>query len=1039
MAYGVETHANMSQDAAQASVLGGNSPNGVLQSLGLNYPIRDLTGTQVFPNSKGQPKDIQSLIMDGARFEDNGIRSLNHFYDPTRNTGLIDVIPGVVSSPDWALEDTGQHIFPIYQGNSFTDARGYLYQALTAKSKADHDKYFGYTFQTLGQVIHHIQDMAQPQHVRNDAHCEKNYCVGSYYNPSRYESYSEENRDNKRIISYSGYDPVFPGQGSYLFDTARKFWTTGDGRGMAEFTNHNFVSAGTNYQLVNDQPAANQTYPDPGPTGFGAPVPIQDLYAEIGETTTLTGVIGFVQNDVVDSLTGTTTTNTRSASYSIYDQYLKTYGVSVPYTDPTTGNTWMTNRLFTLNVFNFNAEYPLLIPKAVGYSAGLINYFFRGRLAAEQASFSDDGTTLTVTLKLKNSIEPSDPAASADVLYAQSGTTPSTFTLAVQYILNGQDQYAASDPVPIDPAQDSSIAPDQVSNQSFTFGLPSIPAVATDVQFHLVFKGRLGQEDGAVAVGRVEPVSGFAFVPNYLPADGIGGSRVIEKQGGAWRLSSERGLQAGNVDWKGGYVGDMPTKVLSWMGPPSRYFPSADPYHKFDIVIFQDGQDFAYAPYPVLGAAIAQDAAGREWLVAICTDGSNDIVYRRPNKRSDSPDLYDPVSNPDGWREIGRFSPPPGMSAPDRPWFFNGTGTEAQTMRPDNSVLNNGLTRLKMSLDAADLTVTAIAPIPNLSGDTYTEYSSPSSWTISPPPTLPPCSAGAVQQYSDSALGEISYGNSEVGEYIIAVDYTASGEITATYRVNATTTATETYDQQEQVTINCGPPQTESKSATLKAKLKVTGQYQDSLSLGEKRVILVTSDHTLDRSEDTQSTEVTGSPAQVTSQYDSVEHLKNRVANFVSLDLRYGLVVVNSDTFDDTYTASGPDAYAPINGESTQSAATDIHTATQNIPVYSGAQSSSWTVPGSGNAAILTHLGPVGSVVPGDQKTYGPIAKYPYPDPNIAGSWAIDAAGDLFVSQNYRDSNGSYHQYNYLSGGDLTQLVPPAPPNALYDPIGVIH
>ena len=56
--------------------------------------------------------------------------------------------------------------------------------------------------------------------------------------------------------------------------------------------------------------------------------------------------------------------------------------------------------------------------------------------------------------------------------------------------------------------------------------MTSQPAAATDVQFRLVFRGKLGQEDGAVAVGRANPVSGFAFVPSYLPADGIGGAMV---------------------------------------------------------------------------------------------------------------------------------------------------------------------------------------------------------------------------------------------------------------------------------------------------------------------------------------------------------------------------------------------------------------------------------------------------------------------------------------------------------------------------------
>ena len=1023
VAYERSTHRDLSTAGTQRSTL--QTDPVILNNLGLKESDK-------FNNSKNQERSIFGLIEDGADFEDNGSRSVNHFYDPVHNVPLS--VPSLTTSmsSDWALEDKSD---VEGQDFSYKHARQYLYDALTAKNPADRDSNFGKTFETLGHVVHHLQDMAQPQHVRNDPHCDAIVpclipgALAGKYNPSLYERYTRGKGGNLR---FDGYAPLYTdAASSAIFSTPRKFWRTSaegqpdisQGKGIAEFTNRNFVSAGTNFDKPNLFPSPKF---DPANK---EEVDIKTLIPG----TNLSGIVIFYGNTVQDAYRpNETRTNPRASTESIFDAELKKVGH-----EP----------VFTLNRFNFDAAHEFLIPRAVAYSVGLIDYFFRGRLATEQASYSDDGAHLTVTLKLKNAIEPSDPAWSGEALYAKdSQDWAATLVLTCQYKLNGQDRYAASDPVLVDTTQDISIAPGQISNQSFTFSLPSVPAAATDVQFRIVFRGKLGQEDGAVAVGRAEPVSGFVFVPSYLPADGIGGPRAIEKHGSTWFLSSQRGLQAGNVDWKGWYVGDMPTKVLSWVGPPSRYFPSANPSHKFDIVIYQGGQDFAYTPYPVLGAAIAQDAAGREWLVAICTDGSNDIVYRRPNKRSDSPDLFDPVGNPDGWLEIGRFSPPAGMSAPDRPWFFNGTGTEAQTMRPDNSVLSSGLARLKMTLDAANVTVTAIEPIPNLGGRTITEYSLPSSWTINPPPTPPPCTSGAVYSYGDSAHGEITYGTTDEGEYIVAVDYTASGEIIATDRINGTGTTTETSDQNEQVTINCGPqPDSGSITTTVVASSKGASTYaenwQESLTFGATTVILTTDDHAAKRNLDFQSTDVTGSSPQVTSQYDSLEHINTRVVEFLSLDLRYGLVVVSSETFDTKYTASGPDAFAPINWQSTLARATYIKkAATPDIPVYSGEQSGSGSMPGSG-WPVVSRLGPVGSVVAGDQKTYGPNAMFFYPDPNVEGSWAIDAAGDLFASQGYWDinQNRAGNWFSYLSGGDLTQLVPPAPPNAVYEPIGVIH
>ena len=1000
-------------------------------------------------------------------------RIMNHFYDPAGNRPLtLSAVQRTVFSkatgesidfraaPDWAVGSQNSFASsPVPEAGrrnhySALDAREAEYRALTgrasngdevAATQAERNKYWATTFRALGDAVHLIEDMAQPQHTRNDLHSG----APGFGHASIYEAYVEcratggllQSRANPASgagVATKTCTPLSYDNGYTIprFDRYSDFFSTregSNGRGLADYSNRGFFSAGTN---LGSSEAIQYPSPSNDPSAYQHEQ-VALKFVDSSAYGASQAPLSILKGSVPDVLLTAPTTDVPLTTEGMWYQPLADF--STPANAEASG--------YTLTRPNYDAMADLLIPRAVAYSAGLIDYFFRGRLATEQVSFSDDGTILTVTLKLKSAIELNDPAWNGEVLYAEdSQHRAGTLVLTAQYKLDGQDQYAASSPVPIDSDQDPAIAPGRISNQSFSFSMPSVPAVATNVQFRLVFRGRLGQEDGAVAVGRASPVSGFAFVPNYLPVDGITGSRVIEKQGGAWRLSSERGWQAGNVDWKGGYVGDMPTKVLSWAGPPSRYFPGTNPNHKFDIVIYQDGQDFAYAPYPVLGAAIAQDAAGREWLVAICTDGSNDIVYRRPNKRSDSPDLYDPVSNPDGWREIGRFSPPAGMSAPDRPWFFNGTGTEAQTMRPDNSVLNNGLTRLKMSLDAADLTVTAIAPIPNLGGDTITEYSLPSSWTINPPPTLPPCTPGAVYEYSDSAHGEITYGTTETGEYIIAVDYTASGEITATDRINGTGTATETADQNEQVTIDCGPEPgsgsiTKTVVASSKGALTYTEHWQESLSFGATKVIMTTDDHTLARTQDLESTDVSGSSAQVNSQYDSVEHIITRAADFVTLDLRYGLVVVSSETFDNSYTASGPDAFAPIIGQSSLARATDIQNATRHIPVYRGTQSNSWTVPGSGNANILTRLGEVGSVVAGYQNTYDPRAKYPLPDPSIEGSWAIDAAGDLFASQGYWDinQNRSGNLFNFLSGGDLTQLVPPAPPNAFYEPIGVIH
>ena len=120
----------------------------------------------MFPNANNTKKNVVQLFRDGAEFEDNFPRSTNHFFNPYNGQALS--VFGVQvgnPSPDWALEDKGQIVGGLVLGGqeySYRDGRSYFYLALTSSSPVERDKRWGQMFQTLGQVIHHVQDMAQP-------------------------------------------------------------------------------------------------------------------------------------------------------------------------------------------------------------------------------------------------------------------------------------------------------------------------------------------------------------------------------------------------------------------------------------------------------------------------------------------------------------------------------------------------------------------------------------------------------------------------------------------------------------------------------------------------------------------------------------------------------------------------------------------------------------------------------------------------------------------------------------------------------------
>ena len=230
-AYEVPTHENMSESAlARSDIATGN----VLAQLGLD----PYSSNEIFTNPQTFNKNITivKLVRQGANFEDNIPRFLNHFYDPINNSGL-----GVMNtSPGWALEDTADDGEQAY---SYKDARQYFYDALTKNTESDRNLSWGKTFQTLGQIIHHVQDMAQPEHVRNDAHLPG-------VDTSYYEEYTDDHKGEAHIsglMSGNSYPiPTYP--------TARDFWTTRATeasellrQGVADFTNRNFVSNNTNF------------------------------------------------------------------------------------------------------------------------------------------------------------------------------------------------------------------------------------------------------------------------------------------------------------------------------------------------------------------------------------------------------------------------------------------------------------------------------------------------------------------------------------------------------------------------------------------------------------------------------------------------------------------------------------------------------------------------------------------------------------------------------------------------------------------------
>lgn len=100
----------------------------------------------------------------GSNWEDNAPRWLNHFYDPTTGKGL-NPCPTLLCTPSiqWGKYNSAN-------AWSWKWARDSYYKALTDAKPSYREIYFSYVFRSLGQIIHLVQDLAVPAHVRNDAH-----------------------------------------------------------------------------------------------------------------------------------------------------------------------------------------------------------------------------------------------------------------------------------------------------------------------------------------------------------------------------------------------------------------------------------------------------------------------------------------------------------------------------------------------------------------------------------------------------------------------------------------------------------------------------------------------------------------------------------------------------------------------------------------------------------------------------------------------------------------------------------------------------
>lgn len=171
----------------------------------------------------------KEIIMLGSEKEDNPVyRTLNHFYDPIYNKGLLSTF---LPAYDWAENTNAQAMYsPQYALLSkllslYSSGADYSFDRAVYEYVWG-DKERG--LETLGHILHLVEDMSLPAHTRDDQHINGDYyeTYTGKYNINNIDDISEE------LIQKNEKQKKF----SSLFD----FFFS-----MANYSNNNFFSGDT--------------------------------------------------------------------------------------------------------------------------------------------------------------------------------------------------------------------------------------------------------------------------------------------------------------------------------------------------------------------------------------------------------------------------------------------------------------------------------------------------------------------------------------------------------------------------------------------------------------------------------------------------------------------------------------------------------------------------------------------------------------------------------------------------------------------------
>ncbi len=494
------------------------------------YLINNL-GSPEGINTTYRGKPIVALLQTGSKNEDIPYRAYNHFWNPIHNEGLDDGGWGWISennfwykipvywhftglpNRDWAMGEaqdgtslddcgTGDHSSNNdCNAYSWRRARDSYYEALINLSEEIRNQNFIFFYEKFGRVLHLLQDVGVPAHTRNDMFGHLDFTRFEGINPFRWGGNLYEFCVKKKLEKDEGYisdlsqNLIVPG-----FTEPEHYWDkeiyTGanpyvtlpvngeEQSGLAEYSNANFLSRCG--MFTEDLPFGDGHYfPYPKKSSVQN-MPPEGITAEDGNIDKVLYLMKDKDGELVERFA--------QARYMWRGLSLRLGGISRYY-----------RLAFQLDDKVHESYAEKLIPKTVAYTAGLIDYFFRGTI---EIGIPDDGFYALT--------DDPDAGFTTVKLFAENTTTDGeemndgTVELVVKYRLSQGDPFtnAYSNTsgeffyiVASEQNGVTSIPRNEPVELTFDLSGTPIPLWATDVYLQVIYKGQLGQEADAVAVG----------------------------------------------------------------------------------------------------------------------------------------------------------------------------------------------------------------------------------------------------------------------------------------------------------------------------------------------------------------------------------------------------------------------------------------------------------------------------------------------------------------------------------------------------------